>query len=360
MTGIVIHVRNSAALSQREDGDCNKFWPQRRGREGTLLAISGIHAQRGDGATDNAEMARWPRLWRPGNGVHFISRFVDRKFCLLDDEDRDAYLTHIRLAHTRWDWRWLSYALMSSHVHHGILAGIQPPDRFFRSVHTRMAIRYHRRYGTLGPVLADRPKSYDVPIERLARMVAYHHRNPVEAGVVKYAKDSTWTSHRAYLRLDPAPVWLDVAWALSVLGFDDTSAGRRHFDQFVQETDLKRCGAGGEEPSPSERTAVNVVQGRGMPPPGSEVQWQLLISSAAEVMGVSPVALVRSRSHDAARRIVVWIAHDDFGQSYPQIAHRLGRAASSVHSLITRPSKESLSRFEIQRARVLARLCADR
>ncbi len=38
------------------------------------------------------------------------------------------------------------------------------------------------------------------------------HRNPVEAGVVTRPRDSTWTSHRIYLRLEPAPPWFDVEW----------------------------------------------------------------------------------------------------------------------------------------------------
>ena len=119
-------------------------------------------------------------------------------------------------AQARWDWQPISFAHMSSHLHHGHIAGWMNPDRFFRSVNTRYAIHYHRSSdgSTLGPVFAERPKLFVVKPAHAARMVAYHHRNPVEAGVVARAKDSRWTSHRFFLRLDEPPHWLDVERAL--------------------------------------------------------------------------------------------------------------------------------------------------
>src|SRR5262249_36496442 len=107
-------------------------------------------------------MARSPRTWRPGTGHHLISRFVDRDFRIIDETGRNAYLTYAADATTRWDWRILSYALMSSHIHWAALAGLIAPDRFFRSVHTRYGQYHHRRYGSLGPVFADRPKSHEI------------------------------------------------------------------------------------------------------------------------------------------------------------------------------------------------------
>ena len=84
---------------------------------------------------------------------------------------------------------------MSSHVHYGHVAGIVDPDRFFRSAHTRFAQRYHRRptRQTLGAVFADRPRIHPVRGDRLLRMVAYHHRNPIAARVVERPAQSNWT-----------------------------------------------------------------------------------------------------------------------------------------------------------------------
>jgi len=53
----------------------------------------------------------------PGSLVHIISRFVNRAFLLLHDAERFEYLSRARETFHQSDWRALSFALMSSHVH---------------------------------------------------------------------------------------------------------------------------------------------------------------------------------------------------------------------------------------------------
>jgi len=45
------------------------------------------------------------------------------------------------------------------------------------------------------------------------------------------------------MRLDAAPTWLNVEQVLAWLGFEDTAAGRKSFDEFVIEVDLDRPAA---------------------------------------------------------------------------------------------------------------------
>ena len=267
----------------------------------------------------------------PSAGAHTISRFVDRRFHLVDDVDRHNLLFAIEQASHRWDWLWLSYAAMSSHVHYGHVAGRDDPDRFFRSAHGRFAQRYHRRPGrrTLGPVFADRPKIRPVLGPGLARLVAYHHRNPVDAAVVERPSQSTWTSHRAYLRLDPAPPWLDVERALDLLGFADTAAGRRHFDEFVTEVDLHdRAWDAQPRPLPGACRRADVA----------EIDWVRLIDVARRVTGVPCDEALSSRRRRAAtaRLVIGVIATRDFGQSYATVAARLSMRTGSLFNLLAR------------------------
>ena len=62
-------------------------------------------------------MPRLRRSWVPGAGAHTICRFIDRRFTLVQDTDRHRVLESIEHAHDRWDWMWLSYAVMSTHLH---------------------------------------------------------------------------------------------------------------------------------------------------------------------------------------------------------------------------------------------------
>jgi hypothetical protein len=79
-------------------------------------------------------------------------------------------------------------------------------------------------------VFADRPASYAVPRHREAEVIAYIHNNPVRAGLVARARESSWSSHQAYVGLVARPAWLDVREGLRRAG---CGADSRRFDELV-------------------------------------------------------------------------------------------------------------------------------
>lgn len=128
----------------------------------------------------------------------------------------------------------MAYALMSSHVHWVMLAGAAPPHRVFHPAHTGFAQWLNRRQGRLGPVFAGRFRMINVKGSDVAALLAYVHNNPVRAGVVAHAEESTWTSHRGVADLGRAPNWLEVGTALELCGLPDNEIGRRHFRDLVR------------------------------------------------------------------------------------------------------------------------------
>ncbi len=285
-------------------------------------------------------MARKPRWWLPGRGAHLISRFVDRKFHIADAKDRKAYLDAMSRAQSRWDWRWLSFALMSSHVHHGLAAGTTNPGQFYRSAHTRYAAHFHRRRGeaTSGPVFSSRPKYYPVEPAQLLKMVAYHHQNPVNAGVVARASESNWTSHRYYLRLEPAPPWLDIEWALDLFGFSDTAAGRVRFDEFVMDFEP----AFGDSKPEDRPEPVHEL------PVPDNVDWVQLICAARNIANV-PIGqsiASRKRSSVLARVLIGRIATEELGLPCSALAPHVGMCPGAVSNLLARASSRSSSTEE--------------
>ena len=69
--------------------------------------------------------------------------------------------------------------------------------------------------------------------ERAGYLGAYIHNNPVRAGIVQNAADSTWSSHRAYIGMEPAPEFLHVAKGLALSGNEDSVRGRQRFHEYV-------------------------------------------------------------------------------------------------------------------------------
>jgi hypothetical protein len=147
---------------------------------------------------------------------HVIARFIDRDFLIADDTARERYLQLLGRAMTESDWRCLAFALMSNHVHLAMLAGVTPAERWLRRVHPPFAAWTNERLGRIGPLFAGSSAIWVVRPENERRLVAYIHNNPVRAGVVAHARDSTWTSHRAYLREATVP-WLDTEAGLERL-----------------------------------------------------------------------------------------------------------------------------------------------
>gem|GEM_PF-1230964 len=175
---------------------------------------------------------RTVRLNVPGVVYHLIWRFVDREWFFNCDEERETYLRFLANALSDCDWRCLAYALMSNHIHLAMVAGEAPLASWSKRVTSPFAMWMNRRHDRIGPLMADRPKDFAILPENEGRLIAYVHNNPVRAGVVAAARESSWTSHRAYLGDAHVPPWLRVSEGLARAGFDSPGL----FDEWVRAT----------------------------------------------------------------------------------------------------------------------------
>ncbi len=175
-------------------------------------------------------MSRKRRRLVPGGFFHLISRFADKRFRLTSPDERRMYLALARRTLTGADWRPIAYALMSSHVHWLLAAGEDPAWKFVQPLHTSFAYWINQKHRRLGPVFAGRFALHFVPSARIAETIAYIHNNPVRAGLCHSARDSDWTSHRAYINAAPTPKWLDVALGKAEAGVSDVET----FETFVE------------------------------------------------------------------------------------------------------------------------------
>ncbi len=191
------------------------------------------------------------RVHKPGAIFHLISRFAKRRFCLDDELARSEYRRRAADSLAQTDCIAIAYALMGNHVHWAVVAGQRPLDRFIRPLHVGFAQWFNRRQNEIGPVFADRFSSITFEDAAAFRLVEYIHNNPVRAHVVARASETDWTSHRAYLGLDPAPDWLDCRLGLSLCGhkretFDAAvdAAAKNSKKRVWSKADLKASRAG--------------------------------------------------------------------------------------------------------------------
>ncbi len=142
-------------------------------------------------------MARPLRIEYAGAFYHITARGNARQDIYLTDADRSAFLALLAQTCGRYDWRCHAYCLMSNHYH--LLLETNQPTlstgmKFLNGLYTQHFNRQHHRTGHLYQgrfkgILVER----DAYLLELARYIVL---NPVQASMVRSAKDWPWSSYR--------------------------------------------------------------------------------------------------------------------------------------------------------------------
>lgn len=279
---------------------------------------------------------RIARVTVPGVLYHCIWRFVDREWFFSGDDERARYLSLLHRSLGESDWRCMAYALMSNHIHLGMLAGREKLEHWAKRVSTPFAQWMNHRHHRLGSLMADRPKSSAVPTQLEPKVIAYIHNNPVRAGVVRAVGDSDWTSHRLYV--DGQRGLIDTSAALERWGFDDGAS----FDAWVSRTP----GESGFPPTKEARAAARRLGAVELATPIAprlvplvtrpfahvRVDPRLLVAVAAAAVGCTIDELCSRRRNPqllAARYVAVALA-ERFSVCGSDIAAAIAMSASSV------------------------------
>lgn len=293
-------------------------------------------------------MPRKPRNTEPRTVYHLISRLVDREWFIANDKERSCYMHLLGNALAQSDWCALGYAVMSNHMHHAVVAGTDALDRWVRRVHSPFADWLNREHDRIGAIFVRGPKQLAVNATGVGQLLAYIHNNPVRAGIVPDARLSGWTSHRAYLGLDPAPPWLAVEEGLARGGFADRSV----FEAFVRlhprdpARDRLRDRRLIEDPEARESFHR---------PAEPQIDAAQVVEETAQVLAVEPAVLRsrrRSQLHVFARHVAV-VAAERVGLSGVQIARALCLSQQGASFIANRGASPEI---EAAAERVVSRL----
>jgi len=155
-------------------------------------------------------MARPLRIEFPGAVYHVTARGDRREPIFMNDEDRRALLDVAARALSRFDGEMLAYCLMGNHYHfvlHTRQANLSLLMRQINGVYTQT---FNRRHNKVGHLFQGRFKAILVDRDAyLLEVCRYVELNPVRAQIVKKPQTWPWSSYRAHVNLEEAPVWLD-------------------------------------------------------------------------------------------------------------------------------------------------------
>lgn len=177
-------------------------------------------------------MARKARAEVEGGLYHVITRGNDRRQIFHSSADYEKFLALLAAQKMKLPFFLYAYCLMTNHVHLLIERQASAVGRIMHRLLTGYAQYYNRRYQRVGHLLQGRHKSILCQSDRyLSELVRYIHLNPVRAQMVSKPEDYQYSSHRAYLGLEP-PGIVDVDSVLRHFGAKKQTA-RKHYEQFV-------------------------------------------------------------------------------------------------------------------------------
>jgi putative transposase len=177
-------------------------------------------------------MPRKARAEVEGGLYHIITRGNNRRQIFNSPTDFEKFLSLLTVQKTKLPFFLYAYCLMSNHVHLLIERQASAVGRIMHRLLTGYVQYYNRRYRRVGHLLQGRHKAILCQSDRyLSELVRYIHLNPVRARMVNLPEDYQYSSHRAYLGLEPAGV-VDVAPVLRHFGAKKEVA-RDTYRQFV-------------------------------------------------------------------------------------------------------------------------------
>ena len=269
-------------------------------------------------------MPRPPRSDEPGAWHHVYNRGARRAPIFQEDAHCVLFLDLLADVVDRLRLEVHAYALMPNHYH--LL--VRSPNGNLSTAMKRLIGFYTVQVNRLnkwdGPVFRGRYSSRRITDEDwLTHVLAYIHLNPVKARLVHRPDEPCWTSHRAYVGLEPIPAWLTTA----VLG---AKFGTDGLDAYLRDLHIGRA----EWPTALNTTDGWLKPGRFLPRASASrleapqaLSAEAVVERVSIVCGLSRAALEqvkRGRGGNPARRFLMWALADGALMSQVEIARRLG------------------------------------
>lgn len=155
-------------------------------------------------------MARIARVVVPDFPHHVIQRGNRRQLVFFSDDDRKAYLHHLRIYAKPAGIHFWGYCLMDNHVHLIVVPDKEESlARGFAQAHRRYTRMINFRHKWRGYLWEGRFKSYPLNQAYLYATMRYIERNPVRARIVENAWDYPWSSARAHVFKQNDPLLVD-------------------------------------------------------------------------------------------------------------------------------------------------------
>ena len=152
---------------------------------------------------------------------HVMLRGVNKQQIFEEKEDYEKFIQILEDCKEVSKFELYAYCLMGNHIHLLLRVEKEPLETVFRRIGSRFVYWYNIKYERHGHLFQDRYKSE--PIDDDAYFVValrYILRNPVKAGLCKYAKDYQYSSFKDYASSEEYTL-SDTEMGLSLIGKEE-------------------------------------------------------------------------------------------------------------------------------------------
>ncbi|NTU68966.1 MAG: hypothetical protein HGB02_08815 [Chlorobiaceae bacterium] len=186
-------------------------------------------------------MPRGPRLDSPGTLHHVIIRGIEKREIIIDDQDRDRFVSGMGAVALKTETNIYAWALMTNHAHILLKSGRYGLSAFMRKFLTGYSVYYNRRHERHGHLFQNRYKSIVCEEDTyFLKLVSYIHLNPLRAGLIRSFEDLgqyPWSGHLVVMGLKESE-WQDSDYVLAYFGNKAGAARRDYLEFMLQESKL--------------------------------------------------------------------------------------------------------------------------
>lgn len=165
---------------------------------------------------------------------HVMLRGVNKQQIFEEKEDYEKFIQILEDCKEISKFELYAYCLMGNHIHLLLRVEKEPLETVFRRIGSRFVYWYNIKYERHGHLFQDRYKSE--PIDDDAYFVValrYILRNPVKAGLCKYAKDYQYSNFKDYVSSEENTL-SDTEMGLSLIG-------KEEFEDYINTENNDSC-----------------------------------------------------------------------------------------------------------------------
>jgi putative transposase len=182
-------------------------------------------------------MPRQARLDCPGTLHHVMVRGIEKGPIVLDDKDREDFLSRLGLIAGDTDTEIYAWCLMPNHAHILLRSGPEGMVKLMRRLLTGYAVMHNRRHDRHGHLFQNRYKSIVCDEDAyFLELIRYIHLNPLRSGLVEGLAELEkypWCGHGVLLGKS-ACAWMNRRYVLSWFGKNEIQAVTAYV-QFVND-----------------------------------------------------------------------------------------------------------------------------